>query len=74
MKNSSNILKKLTLSITIIFSIQIIIGFINIALLAPVWMQILHLLIADLAWIFCVLFSSQALSEEIKVAKSFQRA
>lgn len=73
-KNSSNILKKLTLSITIIFSIQIIIGFINIVLLAPVWMQIIHLLIADLAWIFCVLFGSQALSEEILVEKSFQHA
>ena len=73
-KNSSNIIKKLTLSITIIFTIQIVTGFINIALLAPVWMQILHLLIADLAWIFCVLFSSQVLSEEISVEKSFQRA
>ncbi len=73
-KNSSNILKKLTLSITIIFSIQILVGFINIMLLAPVWLQILHLLIADMAWILCVLFSSQALSEEIKVAKSFERA
>jgi heme a synthase len=73
-KNSSSLLKKLTLLITIIFSIQIITGFINIVLLAPVWMQILHLLIADMAWVFCVLFSSQALSEEIPVAKLFQRA
>ena len=73
-KNSSSIQKKLTFSITGIFILQIFIGFINIALLAPVWMQIIHLLIADIAWIFCVLFCSQALSEEISVEKSIQHA
>ncbi|APJ02526.1 COX15/CtaA family protein [Silvanigrella aquatica] len=73
-KNSSILLKRLFLSIALIFSIQIISGFINIALMAPVWMQIFHLLTADLTWIFCVLFSSQVLSEEIPVEKSFQHA
>ena len=73
-KNSSLLLKKLTQSITFIFSLQIIIGFLNIYLLAPVYMQIIHLFIADIAWILCVLFCSQVLSEETFVEKSFQHA
>ena len=40
--------------------LQLIAGVINIALLAPVWMQILHLLIADLLWISLVLFSVES--------------
>jgi heme A synthase len=61
-KSSSPIAKKLAMSITAIFLVQIITGFINVALLAPVWIQILHLLIADIAWILCILFASQILS------------
>jgi cytochrome c oxidase assembly protein subunit 15 len=36
---------------------QIAIGTVNIALLAPVWMQLFHLLIADLVWIAVVLMA-----------------
>lgn len=32
-------------------SIQIAVGFVNVALLAPVWLQLTHLLIADAIWI-----------------------
>ena len=37
-------------------------GLLNVALLAPVWMQILHLLLADLLWIAFVLLAVRALS------------
>jgi heme A synthase len=37
-------------------------GLLNVALLAPVWMQIVHLLLADLAWIAFVLLAVRALS------------
>jgi heme a synthase len=33
-----------------------------VALLAPVWMQIVHLLLADLLWIAFVLLAVRALS------------
>jgi cytochrome c oxidase assembly protein subunit 15 len=36
-------------------AIQLLVGAINIVLLAPVWMQLVHLLIADLLWILLVL-------------------
>ena len=37
-------------------------GLLNLALLAPVWMQIVHLLLADLLWIAFVLLAVRALS------------
>jgi len=37
-------------------------GLLNLALLAPVWMQVVHLLLADLLWIAFVLLAVRALS------------
>jgi heme A synthase len=37
--------------------VQLAAGALNIALLAPVWMQILHLLLADLLWVALVLMT-----------------
>lgn len=45
-----------------IFFAQIILGGINVALKAPVWMQLIHLLMADLIWICLVLLSAVALA------------
>jgi heme A synthase len=36
--------------------LQVVLGAINVILLAPAWMQLLHLLVSDLAWIGLVLF------------------
>jgi heme A synthase len=38
-------------------ALQLVIGAINIVLLAPVWMQLVHLLIADVLWILLVLMA-----------------
>jgi heme A synthase len=42
--------------------VQLGAGLLNVALLAPVWMQIVHLLLADLLWIAFVLLAVRALS------------
>jgi heme A synthase len=41
---------------------QVLFGFANLWLLAPVWMQIVHLLLADLLWIVLVLVIVSALA------------
>ena len=41
--------------------LQFCFGVVNILLLAPLWMQVLHLLTADLVWITLVLLSSEVL-------------
>jgi heme a synthase len=44
---------------------QLVAGFLNVWLLAPVWMQLIHLLLADLLWIALVLFAAAALQPEV---------
>ncbi|HXE12969.1 MAG TPA: COX15/CtaA family protein [Bryobacteraceae bacterium] len=50
------------LSIVVIVStfVQLCAGLLNLALLAPIWMQIVHLLLADIVWIALVLFVAEA--------------
>jgi heme A synthase len=42
--------------------VQLMAGFVNLALLAPGWMQIVHLLLADTLWILLVLLSASVLA------------
>lgn len=48
----------------IVFAVQFIGGVINVLLLAPVWMQLVHLLLADLLWISAILMGAAALSSQ----------
>ena len=47
-----------------LFVVQLVAGVVNVLLLAPVWMQMLHLLLADLVWISLVIFTTEALAQE----------
>jgi heme A synthase len=49
--------------VTVIVLVQLAVGAANLALLAPIWMQLVHLLLADLVWIAAVLLSSAALAD-----------
>ncbi len=44
-----------------LIALQLTVGVVNVALLAPIWVQITHLLIADLLWVFLVIYSSEVL-------------
>ncbi len=46
---------RLQLVLTLLISMQLFAGIMNVVLLAPVWMQILHLLLADLIWVALIL-------------------
>ena len=48
---------------TALFIVQIVAGAINVALLAPVWMQLLHLALACAAWIGLVMLGLTAFAE-----------
>ena len=43
---------------------------VNIWLNVPVWMQLVHLLLADLMWIAVVLLGAATLSQPVEVAHS----
>lgn len=49
-------------AVGILVGVQLIAGMINVALLAPVWMQMVHLLLADAVWIAFILTAASAMS------------
>lgn len=51
---------------------QMAAGLVNAALLAPVWLQLVHLLLADLLWLALVLLSATALAETEARAEEFE--
>ena len=55
----SRLLRRLAIATAVLLLSQIAIGFVDVLLLAPTWMQIFHLLGADLFWISLVLLTSR---------------
>lgn len=54
-------LERLSTSLMVLVVVQILVGFINLGLLAPVYLQIIHLLLANGVWLSLVLLSAAAL-------------
>jgi heme A synthase len=63
-KDWNKIIGRLTI---LLILLQLLAGLINVILLAPVWLQLVHLLLADAIWIGLVLFSAVSLSYEGEV-------
>jgi len=59
---------KLAKLLMILVGSQIVIGFINLGLLAPVYLQLIHLLFADAVWVSFILLGAVALETEAGVA------
>ncbi len=55
---------------TSLVAVQWIAGFVNVYLLAPIWLQLVHLLLADLVWIALVLLTATVLGRPIPEAKT----
>jgi heme A synthase len=53
--------KRLSWALIALFGAQLLIGVVNVVLLAPIFMQIIHLFMADLVWIALVLTAAAAL-------------
>lgn len=52
------------MGMVMLYVVQLLAGAINVVLKAPVWMQLVHLLLSDLIWIALVLFAASALATE----------
>jgi heme A synthase len=46
--------------------IQLLAGLLNVVLLAPIWLQLIHLLLANLIWITLLLLAAEALSDKAR--------
>jgi heme A synthase len=60
-KRPSRTVRVLAISVAALYVAQIGLGFLNVALMAPVWLQLVHLLFADLVWLAIVLLGASAL-------------
>jgi cytochrome c oxidase assembly protein subunit 15 len=57
--------RKLSLSVVMLAALQVSLGILNVILLAPIWLQITHLFVADIFWIALVLASDEMLLEPV---------
>jgi protoheme IX farnesyltransferase len=55
--SDDKLLKKLAWLLIGLFGVQLLAGLVNLVLLAPIWMQLTHLLLADLVWLSLAAFS-----------------
>jgi heme A synthase len=64
--------KKLTSILTTLFLLQLGAGILNVLLLAPVWLQLTHLLLADLFWIALTLNAASALAQTDETTETLE--
>ena len=71
-RRPGQLIRRFATALVGLFGLQVALGLLNVYLLAPVWLQMVHLLAADLVWIFLVLLSASALSlpqEQVQVSR-----
>jgi heme A synthase len=66
--------RRLSQLLTAVYLIQLVAGAINVKLLAPIWLQLVHLLLSDVVWIALVLLACTSLVEPMeKLAQAGQK-
>ncbi len=63
-------IKRFVILFSILFLLQLGIGLANVVLLAPVWIQIIHLFMADSLWITLVLLGAEVFAREKSVSQA----
>ncbi len=56
--------RRAAIALATLVVLQLTAGLVNLALLAPVWMQLVHLLLADAVWLAAVLLGASALAAD----------
>lgn len=70
--NPSGAATQLSRAVVGLAVLQIVVGAVNVMLLAPVWMQLVHLLVADALWIALVLLGATVLRRTTLTAPARQ--
>lgn len=63
-RSANKPLRKLAMVVSLILLFQLTLGVLNIVLLAPIWLQMLHLLTADVLWTTLVLLAATWISSQ----------
>ncbi len=59
-------------ALTALFALQVAAGFTNLALLAPIWMQLTHLFLANAVWLTLVLLGATSLADVAPAPQSLR--
>jgi heme A synthase len=54
-------------AVSFLVTLQVLLGMINVILLAPVWLQLVHLFVADAVWISLILLGAEVLADSVGV-------
>ena len=65
--------RRLASALLAVFGLQFIIGVVNVILLAPVWIQLVHLFMADLVWMLLVLLAASVLREQAPITETIDK-
>ena len=65
LRRTAAVVKRLSATIGVLVTLQCSLGIANIALKTPIWLQLLHLLTADLLWIALVLLTVEVLADNV---------
>ena len=65
--------QRLSIVVISLFGVQVMAGALNIALLAPVWMQVIHLALAQAVWLAVVLLGASAFAGRTEPAVSAEQ-
>jgi heme A synthase len=61
-RSSDRAARAFSWTLSVLVLLQLALGVVNVTLLAPVWLQLIHLLLADALWLALILLSASALS------------
>lgn len=61
--------RRLSRVFTVLYGAQLVAGAVNVVLLAPIWLQLAHLLVSDVLWILLVLFAASAFAQKAASAE-----
>jgi len=74
MRTAASAARPWGMAVVLLAAAELVAGMVNLDLLAPIWMQLTHLLIADLLWIALVVFAAAALQPKaVPAMQRFQK-
>ena len=63
-RDARPVVRQLASTLLGLYVVQLVLGALNVALLAPVWMQLIHLLLANAVWVALVLLAAMSLAAD----------
>jgi len=73
MKRRNALVEPIAIALLMLIMVQWALGGLDVVLLAPVWMQVIHLLLADALWVAAVLLSAALVVPLAEPARSTEK-